>query len=162
MCSLCFRTEFVLYRWCLSRGKLECVLYIVSNRNVGKRYVSPILIQNFTLFQPNDNFPSLIFLYLNRFPLWRRCLLFTNDSFGCGWTFVFAVNRSELVRLCWKRSVVSVCVCAQARGRVELCPCVTTNVGMLFGFFKVAQRSRFVWFNRVTFRRIVQNWPLHF
>lgn len=121
----------------LVRGKLECVLYIVSNRNVGKRYASPILIQNFTLFQPNDNFPSLIFLDLNRFPLWRGCLLFTNDSFGCGWTFVFAVNRSEFVRLCWKRSVVFVYVCAQARGRVELCPCVTTNVGMLFVFSKL-------------------------
>lgn len=118
----------------LFRGKLECLLYInSSNRNVGQRYASPILIQNFTLFQPNDNFPSCMFLNLNRFPLFRRFLLFTNALCGCRWTFVFAVNRS--FRSTVLKALGRFCSCVWSSTWSRGVPsCVTTNVGMLIVF----------------------------
>lgn len=72
---LLFRTEFVfdIVCWCFDRGKLEyvslvcvCVHNLEPKRRAALRFPS-FWVQNFALFQPNDNFPSSIFLILNRF-----------------------------------------------------------------------------------------------
>lgn len=72
---------------CLSR---VWVHNLEPKRRAALRFPS-FWVQNFALFQPNDNFPSSIFLILNRFsPPTERCFAYLrNTSFGCEWTSVF-------------------------------------------------------------------------
>lgn len=76
---------------CLS---LVWVHNLEPKRRAALRFPS-FWVQNFALFQPNDNFPSSIFLILNRFspPKGEMFCLFTNASFGCEWTSVFAASK---------------------------------------------------------------------
>lgn len=55
---------------------LSCVHNLEPKRRAALRFPS-FWVQNFALFQPNDNFPSSIFLILNRFsPPTERCFAY--------------------------------------------------------------------------------------
>lgn len=71
------RNLFSIADACSGEVWMSLVHNLEPKRRVAALRFPSFLMQNFALCLPKDNFPSIMFLNLNRFPLWRRCVLFT-------------------------------------------------------------------------------------
>lgn len=102
-----------------AREKFERLLYITSNRNVGKRYASPIFDAEFRSLSAERQLPlDYIFELEPVPPLAEMYVIYEMIRLVVSELLFLRVNRSLRTTVLAAPAVFA-CVCALARGRVQ-------------------------------------------
>lgn len=145
-----------------AREKFERLLYITSNRNVGKRYASPIFDAEFRSLSAERQLPlDYIFELEPVPPLAEMYVIYEMLRLVVSDLLFLRVNRS-LRTTVLAAPAVSACVCALARGRVQRYRALrrawecSLFFSKLFFFRSKGHVSRFC---LARSSRSIQNWP---
>lgn len=154
----------------LVRGKLECRVYITSNRNVGQRYASPLFGCRISLsFSRMTTSPRLYFWSWTGSPLRRRDVLLIYEILRLVVSellFLLLVNRSPRFGCIAGCRSLYVYVWARGRSVTKRYACVTRRAWerALCFFCQQSFSNPKVTFSIAHFldAHLVRNWPLHF